>query len=105
MLTATTELVYVRGVHGLTAALVAERAGVSRRTFHDIFEDREGCLLAAFEEATAQATRTVLRAVAGQEKWADRVRAGLTVCCRSLIMSPVWRAFWSWRHSPLEQRP
>ena len=57
LLTATTELVYERGVHGLTAAIVAERAGMSRRTFHEIFEDREGCLLAAFEEAVEQATQ------------------------------------------------
>ena len=78
LLTATTELVYERGIQGLTAALVAERAGMSRRTFHDIFEDREGCLLSAFEEAVEQATRAVLPAAEDQEKWADRVRAGLT---------------------------
>ncbi|HXP98775.1 MAG TPA: TetR family transcriptional regulator [Solirubrobacteraceae bacterium] len=78
LVTATTELVYERGVQGLTAALVADRAGMSRRTFHDIFEDREGCLLAAFEEAVEQATRAVLPAAEDQEKWADRVRAGLT---------------------------
>jgi len=78
LITATTELVYERGVQGLTAALVAERAGMSRRTFHDIFEDREGCLHAAFEEAVQQATRAVLQAKEGQEKWADRIRTGLT---------------------------
>jgi AcrR family transcriptional regulator len=77
LLTATTELVYERGAHGLTAALVAERAGMSRRTFHDIFEDREGCLLAAFEEAVGQVTQAVLRAAEGQRKWIDTVRAGL----------------------------
>jgi AcrR family transcriptional regulator len=78
LLTATTELVYERGAHGLTAALVAERAGMSRRTFHDIFEDREGCLLAAFEEAADQAKHAVEQAVAGEEKWIDMIRAGLT---------------------------
>jgi AcrR family transcriptional regulator len=78
LLSATTELVYERGAHGLTAALVAERAGMSRRTFHDIFEDREGCLLAAFEEAAEQATQAVQQAAQAQEKWVDRIRAGLT---------------------------
>jgi AcrR family transcriptional regulator len=78
LLTATTELVYERGVQGLTAALIVERAGMSRRTFHDIFEDREECLHAAFQEAVEQATQAVLRAAEGQQKWAEKVRAGLT---------------------------
>ncbi|MGC2375095.1 MAG: TetR family transcriptional regulator [Solirubrobacteraceae bacterium] len=87
LLSATTELVYERGVQGLTAALVAERAGMSRRTFHDIFSDREGCLLGAFDQAVDQASSIVGRAVAGspmpagggrQEKWAGTIRTGLT---------------------------
>ncbi len=77
-MTATTELVYERGAQALTAALVAERAGMSRRTFHELFEDREGCLLAAFEEGVSQATDAVVRATATEQKWAARVRAGLT---------------------------
>ncbi len=88
LLTATTELVYERGAHGLTAALVAERAGMSRRTFHDIFEDREGCLLAAFEEAAEHATQAVERAVVGEERWIDRIRAGLTALLSFLDYEP-----------------
>ncbi len=76
LLTATTEVVYERGVQGLTAALVAERAGMSRRTFHDIFNGREGCLLGAFEEAVNHATQAVQDAV-GEERWAEKIRAGL----------------------------
>jgi AcrR family transcriptional regulator len=78
LLSATVELVYERGAQAVTAGLVAERAGMSRRTFHDIFTDREECLLGAFEEAVSQAAQAVERAVAGHEKWVDRVRAGLT---------------------------
>ncbi len=88
LLTATTELVYERGAHGLTAALVAERAGMSRRTFHDIFEDREGCLLAAFEEAAEHATQAVERAAVGEERWIDRIRAGLTALLSFLDYEP-----------------
>jgi AcrR family transcriptional regulator len=78
LLTATTELVYERGAQALTAALIAERAGMSRRTFHELFEDREGCLLAAFAEGVTQATEVVVRAAAGERRWAPGVRAGLT---------------------------
>jgi AcrR family transcriptional regulator len=77
LLTATTEVVYERGVHGLTAALVAERAGMSRRTFHDIFNGREGCLLGAFEEAVSHATQAVRDAVGSEEGWAEKIRTGL----------------------------
>lgn len=89
LLTATTELVFERGVHGLTAVLISERAGVSRRTFHDIFEDREDCVLAAFEEVAAHATRIVRHAADGYEKWAERVRAGLTSLLLFLDEDPV----------------
>jgi AcrR family transcriptional regulator len=78
LLTATTEIVFERGAQALTAVLVAERAGMSRKTFYDLFEDREGCLLAAFEEAVSQATRPVEQAAAGEVRWRERVRAGLT---------------------------
>jgi AcrR family transcriptional regulator/DNA-binding MarR family transcriptional regulator len=78
LLNATTEIVYERGVQALTAVVVAKRAGMSHKTFYDLFSDREGCLLAAFEEAVGQATQAVEQSVAGQKKWRERVRAGLT---------------------------
>jgi AcrR family transcriptional regulator len=40
----------------MSVARVTGRAGVSRRTFYDLFEDREDCFLAAFEEALARAS-------------------------------------------------
>ncbi|MGC2373637.1 MAG: TetR/AcrR family transcriptional regulator [Solirubrobacteraceae bacterium] len=71
------EVVFERGAQALTAGLVCQRAGMSRKTFYDLFEDREDCLLAAFEEAVGQATQAVQAAVAGWERWVDMVRAGL----------------------------
>jgi AcrR family transcriptional regulator len=61
---------------------------MSRRTFHDLFEDREGCLLAAFEEAVEQAMGAVQRAVVGKERWVDRVRAGLMALLGFLDFEP-----------------
>jgi len=78
LLTATNEIVYERGAQALTAVLVAKRAGMSHKTFYDLFSDREGCLLAAFEETAGQATQAVEQSAAGQQKWRERVRAGLT---------------------------
>ena len=77
LLTATSELVYERGVQAVTIALVSDRAGVSRKTFYGIFEDREGCLLAVFEDAVGQAAHVVANAVGDRESWRERVRTAL----------------------------
>jgi AcrR family transcriptional regulator len=62
----------------MSAARVAGRAGVSRKTFYDVFSDREDCFLAVFDEAAARATGAVKDAAAGVEGWKERVRAGLS---------------------------
>jgi AcrR family transcriptional regulator len=66
-----------RGAGAASVAHVVARAGVSRRTFYDLFEDREDCFLAAFDQAVAQAARTVAPAYDGAGSWRERVRAGL----------------------------
>ena len=51
--------------------------GVSRRTFYELFEDREDCFLAAFDLAMQGAARRVLPAYGAPGTWRERVRAGL----------------------------
>ncbi len=58
-------------------ARVVARAGVSRRTFYELFEDREDCFLAAFDHAVAMAAACVAPAYESQDSWRQRVRAGL----------------------------
>jgi AcrR family transcriptional regulator len=67
------------GYGGMSVARVASRAGVSRRTFYELFEDREHCFLALFDDALARATVVARDAVAaaGHESWRERIRAGL----------------------------
>jgi AcrR family transcriptional regulator/DNA-binding MarR family transcriptional regulator len=50
---------------------------VSRRTFYELFSDREDCFLAAFERALSLARERVLNACEGQRSWRERIRAGL----------------------------
>jgi AcrR family transcriptional regulator len=66
-----------RGASNATVAHVVQRAGVSRRTFYELFEDREDCFLAAFDEGVARASRHVLGACDPSLRWAERIRAGL----------------------------
>jgi AcrR family transcriptional regulator len=78
LLTAIVEVVFERGVQALTVASICERASLSRRTFYEIFEDREECLRTTFLDTAAMLARTVELAVEGKERWSERIRAGLS---------------------------
>jgi AcrR family transcriptional regulator len=71
------------GYGGMSVARVTARASVSRRTFYELFDDREDCFLALFDDALVRATRVAQDAVAaaaartGGDGWRERVRAGL----------------------------
>jgi AcrR family transcriptional regulator/DNA-binding MarR family transcriptional regulator len=77
MLAAMAELVAERGAASVTVAHVVARSGVSRRTFYEVFSDREDCFLAAFDEAIHQLASVVLPAYDGPSRWREKIRAGL----------------------------
>lgn len=77
MLAAMTDVCVELGGGNVTVAHVVERAGVSRRTFYEIFDDREDCFLAAFDEGLAKASRYVLDAYDPDVGWAERIRTAL----------------------------
>jgi AcrR family transcriptional regulator len=77
ILTGMFEAVRERGAAEVTVADVVGRSGVSRRTFYELFEDRDDCFLAALRDALAMAAARVVPAYETQFKWVDRVRAGL----------------------------
>ncbi len=66
-----------RGAANVSVAHVVERAGVSRRTFYEIFRDREDCFLGAFDDGIARASRCVLGAYDPKAGWVERIRASL----------------------------
>lgn len=71
------EVASERGAGSVTVAHVVSRAGVSRRTFYDLFADREECFLAAFEDAIGHVSALVLEAYGRPGAWRERIRAGL----------------------------
>jgi AcrR family transcriptional regulator/DNA-binding MarR family transcriptional regulator len=77
VLAAMIRVVYERGVQRTTVGQVVNTAHVSRKTFYDLFADRDDCLLAAVEQATALAARRAHVAYAAHHRWVDRMRAGL----------------------------
>jgi AcrR family transcriptional regulator len=82
------ELVRERGTGAATVAHVVVRSGVSRRTFYELFEDREDCFLAAFDLAIARAAETVLPAYRGHARWRERVRAAVEAALAFLDAEP-----------------
>jgi AcrR family transcriptional regulator len=71
----------------VTVASIAARARVSRRTFYDLFEDREDCLLAVCQDASARIAGEIATVMAEGDRegrgdgllWRERVRTGLWV--------------------------
>jgi AcrR family transcriptional regulator len=66
-----------RGVGNVSVSHVVARSGVSRRTFYEIFEDREDCFLAAFDEAVGRIADVVIPAHARPGSWPAKTRAAL----------------------------
>jgi AcrR family transcriptional regulator len=86
MLRATAEL----GYREVSVQDVLERAGVSRPTFYEHFENKEDCFLAAFDTAAAR-LRERLEAAAGAEdaeSWRERLRLGIEELLRFVVEEP-----------------
>jgi AcrR family transcriptional regulator len=77
LLLAITEVVAEEGLESAGVGRVCARAGVSRRTFYDLFGDGEACFLAAFERAVERLSGRAARACARERRWCERVRSAL----------------------------
>lgn len=77
MLAAAVDAVDEVGYARMTVAQVIGRARVSRKTFYDVFAEREDCFLAAFEQAVDQARVVLREAYQRETSWRDGIRVGL----------------------------
>jgi AcrR family transcriptional regulator len=79
MVNAVTEI----GYNTLTVQNVLTRAGISRPTFYEQFDDKEDCFLAAFDASAARMRERIDAAVADAgPSWRDRLRGGLAELLR-----------------------
>jgi AcrR family transcriptional regulator len=70
------ELVAELGSTTIGVHHVCQRAGISRRTFYDLYEDRDGCLVETLDAAYGQLLTHIAEAVADAgEEWEDRTVA------------------------------
>lgn len=88
ILAAMVEECAVRGASNVTVAHIVRCAGVSRRTFYELFSDREDCFLGAFDDAISRVSRYVLDAYDHKAEWAQRIRTSLTSVLSFLDTQP-----------------
>jgi AcrR family transcriptional regulator len=65
------------GYTGFTVAAVCEHAGVSRRTFYEVFENHEQCFAAILADAEQCASGVIADLDLGRLAWSERMRMGL----------------------------
>jgi AcrR family transcriptional regulator len=89
LLAAMTDAVTELGYNTLTVQSVLARAGISRPTFYEQFEDKEDCFLAAFDASAERLSKRVEAAVeAASPSWRDQIRAGLAELLRFIADEP-----------------
>jgi AcrR family transcriptional regulator len=88
LLSAFVEVLCEHGYEGATVGRICKRAGVSRRTFYDLYEDREGCFLDAFGLALERLATQVAPVYADGGLWRERVRGALLVLLESFGAEP-----------------
>ena len=88
MIAAMAGLARERGIAGVSVAQVVARSGVSRRTFYELFEDRNDCFAAAFEQGVTCAAARVMPGWEAARGWREGMRAGLGALLEFLEEEP-----------------
>jgi AcrR family transcriptional regulator len=84
MLGAMVQEISERGSANVSVAHVVARSGVSRRTFYELFDGREDCFLAAFDDALNGIATVVVSAYGEPGAWRAKIRAGLIAALECL---------------------
>ena len=88
LLEATMRIVAEKGYGPTTVTDLTRGAGISRTTFYELFEDKEACFLAAYDDAVDKLVRRIVVAYETEERWPDRARAGLRELLAALAADP-----------------
>jgi AcrR family transcriptional regulator len=77
IIAAAIDTVEDRGYAEMTVAAVVERARVSRKTFYEIFSNRDECFMAVIEEIFTKARSVMSTAYAAESGWLAATRSAL----------------------------
>src|SRR2546426_5647965 len=87
IIAATAEVVAEAGYAGTTVAAIIARAGVSRKTFYELFDDTEAAFLAAYAAVDTVIARMV-EAAAAHDEPREMLRAGVERFLETLAEEP-----------------
>lgn len=76
------------GYQGTRVADVVRRAGVSRKTFYELFASKDECFVATYTHWIERLLRTTVAAYESQSAWVDGLRAALTALLSELARRP-----------------
>ena len=82
------EAVAKNGYERTTVAHVIALAGVSRRAFYELFENKEHCFLGTYDIVVAHARRRVLEAWLSERGWENRMHASCKALLQDAARSP-----------------
>lgn len=88
LLDAAIRSVAAKGYAATTVGDLTSGAGVSRTTFYELFEDKEDCFLAAYDNAVDALVRRVTGAYEIERAWPERAAAGLRALLQALAEEP-----------------
>lgn len=88
LLEAAIRVVAEKGYAATTVADLTREAGISRTTFYEMFDDKEGCFLAAYDGIVDALVRRVAAAYESDGEWPQRARAGLAELLEALAEEP-----------------
>jgi AcrR family transcriptional regulator len=88
LLEAAVRVVAEKGYGAMTIGDLTKEAGVSRTTFYELYEDKEACFLAAYDNAVETLVRRVMKAYESKQGWPDRAAAGLAALLETLAQEP-----------------
>lgn len=88
LLEAAVRVVAAKGYGATTVGDLTREAGVSRTTFYELFEDKEACFLAAYDNAVDALLRRVVAAYETAERWPEQMHAGLAALLEALAAEP-----------------
>jgi AcrR family transcriptional regulator len=88
LLEAAVRVAAEKGYGPMTVADLTREAGISRTTFYELFDDKQACFLASYDNVVDGLVRRVSAAYEAKERWPDRARAGLATLLEALAEEP-----------------
>jgi AcrR family transcriptional regulator len=77
------------GYEAMTVTAVIAAAGVSRKTFYELFSEREECFLAAFDLVAERGLAGAREAYRAGREWPERLRGALDWTLHALALFPL----------------